>query len=99
LADFGDKLSEDLLQRIESALRGTREAHHKHDAPLAAERSEKLQAVLQEAGKALYSEATHTREGGPRPQPDVSPPGGEARPSGSGPRGRVVDAEYTDTKK
>jgi molecular chaperone DnaK len=99
LADFSDRLSEDLRKRIERDLRETREAYQKRDASLASERSEKLQTVLQEAGKALYSQTTRTPEGGLQPQPDVSTPGGEARPSGSGPRGRVVDAEYTDSKK
>src|SRR5450830_183991 len=39
-----------------------------------------------------------TRWEDPTPQPDVSVAGGEARPSGAGPRGKVVDAEYRENK-
>ena len=39
-----------------------------------------------------------TRWEDPTPQPDVGAAGGEARPSGAGPRGKVVDAEYRENK-
>ena len=39
-----------------------------------------------------------TRWEGPQPPPNVSEPTGEARASGSGPRGKVVDAEYKENK-
>jgi molecular chaperone DnaK len=93
LADFGAKLSADQKSKIESALREIREALAKRDAALATERSEALKRILQEAGAALYSEAS---QAGPEAQPNVSSPSGEARPTGSGPRGRVVDAEYKE---
>jgi molecular chaperone DnaK len=86
LADFGDKLSEDLRKRCEAALRETREA--------LAKRADALKRVLQEAGAGLYAQAAPPR---PQPRPDVSAGTGEPRPSGAGPRGRVVDAEYRDT--
>ena len=35
---------------------------------------------------------------GPQPQPDVRAASGDARPSGAGPRGRVIDAEYRESK-
>jgi len=95
LADYGAKIAEDLRKRIESALRETKEAVKKRDAALATERAEKLKTMLQEVGKKLYEEAAPK---GPRPPPDVSAAGGEARPSGSGPRGRVVEAEFKETK-
>ncbi len=96
LADFGDKLAGDLRTRIESALRETRAALAKRDAALASEKAEALKQVLQEVGKELYAQ---TGQAGPQPRPDVGVATGEARPSGSGPRGRVVDAEYTEGKK
>ena len=96
LADFGDKLAAELRGRIETALRETRTALAKRDVAAATEKAEALRQVLQEVGKELYAQASQT---GPRPQPDVSAAGGEARPSGSGPRGRVVDAEYKEAKK
>jgi molecular chaperone DnaK len=65
----------------------------KKDPDMAAEKAEALKSVMQEAGKAIYAEAP---EAEPHPQPDVEAPGGEARPTGAGPGGRVVDAEYRE---
>ena len=53
-----------------------------------------MKAVLQEAGQALYAQAPQP---GPQPRPDIGAPTGEARPTGSGPGARVVDAEYRET--
>jgi molecular chaperone DnaK len=54
-----------------------------------------LKAMLQEVGKTLYTQAP---EGAPHPQPEVGPETGEARAAGSGPGGRVVDAEYKEAQ-
>ena len=93
LADYGDKIAQDRRQEIEDILRETREALGKREATLATMKAEALKAVLQEAGKTLYAKAP---EGAPQPRPDVGPEGGEARPTGAGPGGRVVDAEYEE---
>jgi molecular chaperone DnaK len=95
LADFGDRMSADVRGRIEAGLKETREAHARRDAALAEQRAESLRKVLQEAGAALYAQATKTE---PEPRPNVSSPG-EPRPSGEGPRGRVVDAEFKETPR
>ncbi|MEW5704358.1 MAG: molecular chaperone DnaK [Pseudomonadota bacterium] len=94
LADFGPQLSDDLRRRVETALREGREALAKRDAELASQKAEALKTVLQEAGQVLYAQAP---QAGPQPRPDVSGPTGEARPTGPGPGGRVVDAEYKET--
>jgi molecular chaperone DnaK len=91
LADFGDKLSAEQKSKIEAAAREIREAISKRDAALATERSEALKRLLQEAGAALYSEASQAQ-----PRPEAGAPSGEARPTGPGPRGRVVEAEYKE---
>jgi molecular chaperone DnaK len=91
LADFGEKLTAELRQRLESALRETREALSKRDVTLAAERAEALKRVLQEAGSTLYAQTTQAS-----PQPNGGATSGAARPSGPGPQGRVVDAEYKE---
>jgi molecular chaperone DnaK len=93
LADFGSKLPEDLRKRIETVIRETREALSKRDAMLASQKADVLKGVLQEAGQALYAQAPQP---GPQPRPDVGAPTGEARPTGSGPGGRIVDAEYRE---
>jgi molecular chaperone DnaK len=93
LADYAAKLPVDLRQRVEAALRETREALGERDAALASQKADALKVVLQQAGQALYAQAPQP---GPQPRPDVGAPTGEARPTGSGPSGRVVDAEYRD---
>jgi molecular chaperone DnaK len=94
LTDFGEKLSADQKTKIESALRELKEALSKRDAALATERAEALKRLLQEAGATLYSGGSQV---GPEPQAEAGRASGEARPTGSGPRGRVVDAEYKET--
>ena len=101
LADFANKLTDEVKKKIEDALRSTREALAKKDAALAAERAENLKKALKEGGTIIYAQtpgAYKTREG-PQPPPDVGAAGGAARPTGAGPHGRVVDAEYQETSK
>ncbi|MBI3849062.1 MAG: molecular chaperone DnaK [Verrucomicrobia bacterium] len=96
LADHSDKIADDLKKRIDTAVSETKEAIKKKDAALATERADKLKDALQEVGKKLYAEAAartpHARAG-------VQEPTGEPRPSGSGSRGKVVDAEFRETKQ
>jgi molecular chaperone DnaK len=94
LVEFSDKLTEELRKRLQDALRETREAVQKRDPAAATERAQKLEKILKEAGVVIYSQtpaAAGTVYGETRVPKGES---GEARPSGSGPRGRVVDAEY-----
>jgi len=97
LAEFADKLTDEMKGQIEQGLRETREALSKKDAELARQRSEALSRVLKEAGVVIYSQ-TPGASGGYK---EVKTDGGaasEARPSGSGPRGRVVDADYEESR-
>jgi molecular chaperone DnaK len=102
LADFGDKLTDELKGRIEAALREVKDALTKRDATLATQRAEALQKVLKEAGAVIYSQTpgagVYAQTPYPGAQTDTDTAGGEAMPSGSGPRGRVVDAEYKDSR-
>jgi molecular chaperone DnaK len=102
LADFGDKLTAELKGRIEAALREVKEALTRRDAQLATERAEALQKVLKEAGAVIYSQTPNAGVYAQTPYPESKTEegaaAGEARPSGSGPRGRVVDAEYKETR-
>lgn len=95
LAEFGDKLSKKLREKIESLLRETREAVTKRDAPLATERAQTLKRELQVAGGTIYAQTGGAKR---QPRPDVGAATGKPRASGSGPRGRVVDAEYKETE-
>jgi molecular chaperone DnaK len=99
LAEFGDKLTSEMKQRIESGLRDTRDALNKKDADSAAQRAESLGKVLKEAGVVIYSQTPQAA--GPYketrgPESEATP--GEPRPTGSGPRGKVVDAEYRESR-
>ncbi len=94
LADFGDKIGADLKKRIEDAAAEVRDAVKQGDPGKATEKSEALKAILQEVGSEVYGGA---QTAAPHPKPDVGEPGGAARPSGAGPGGRVVDAEYEET--
>jgi molecular chaperone DnaK len=94
LAEHGEKLEAALRARIDAALREAREACQRRDAKLAREKGEALKAALQEVGRTLYARAAAET---PRPRPEPSA-GGEARPSGAGPGGRVVDAEYREER-
>lgn len=102
LADFGDKLTAELKGRIEAALREAKEALVKRDARLATERAEALQKVLKEAGAVIYAQqpgaGVYAQTPYPGEKTEEGAAAGEARPSGSGPRGRVVDAEYKETR-
>lgn len=100
LADFSDKLTDEMKNKLESNLRETREALTKHDAELATKCAEELEKVIREAGATIYSaspEAPSTGPYAPHAAPDMGDAGGEAKPTGSGPRGKVVDADYTET--
>lgn len=104
LADFADKLTDELKGKIQTAMRETREAFGRKDAAAASEKAETLKKLLKEAGAVIYSQTqaqsagpyAETRMPGDNPPPDEST--GEARPSGSGPRGKVVDAEYKEER-
>lgn len=103
LADYGSKLANDLKERTEARLRETKDALLKRDAVQATLHAENLKKILKEVGATLYSQSgqapkggpySETRWPGPMPQPSVSEAATQASPSGSGPRGKVMDAEY-----
>ena len=55
LADFGDKLTAEMQQRIEQGMRETREALAQKDPDLAKQRADALAEVLKEAGTISYN--------------------------------------------
>jgi molecular chaperone DnaK len=100
LADFAEKLTAEMKGNIENALRETRQALSRRDARQAAEHAETLRKLIKEAGVVIYSQsgAGGVYQERPYAGPEVGPETGEPRPSGSGPRGRVVDAEYKESR-
>jgi len=95
LADFSDKLTDEMKDQIEKGLRETHEALEKKDANLAKERAEALGKILKEAGVSIYAQAPGVEDVYKEHKYEEEPSG--ARPSGSGSRGRVVDADYEET--
>jgi molecular chaperone DnaK len=98
LAEFSDRLTAEVKKQIEDALRDTREALAKKDSDLVAQRAGKLKKALEQGGTIIYSQTPGAYQSRPGPQPTPQTgTSGEARPSGEGPHGRVVDAEYKET--
>jgi molecular chaperone DnaK len=95
VADFGDKLTDELKARIEALRREVRDAIGRKDAVRARDKSEQLGKALKEAGAVIYAQRP---DAGVFRETVVPPASGEARPSGSGPRGRVVDADYRESR-
>ncbi len=98
LVDFADKLTDEMKGRVETALKETKAALAQKDVTLATERAKELEKNLKEAGTAIYAQTP----GAHKVYKETRAPGmGDAdsgpRPSGSGPRGRVVDADYKET--
>jgi molecular chaperone DnaK len=100
LAEYSDKLTDDMRNRMRDAMQRTHEAVEKKDAEQAEEQAKQLEKIVREAGAALYSQSEAAPKSGPyapHPYPDTSAAGGEAKPSGAGKRGRVVDADYEES--
>jgi molecular chaperone DnaK len=97
LAEHSDRFTQEMRERLQAAMHSTREALQQQDADLAAQRSVELNKVLREAGTVLYSQSPGAPKTGPYAHVDTSGAGGEAKPSGSGKRGRVVDADYEES--
>jgi molecular chaperone DnaK len=100
LADFAGKITDELRVKIQAAMQETKQAFARKDAQAATEKAETLKKLLKEAGVVIYAQTPgegpykEVKYPGATPPPGESP--GEARPSGSGPRGKVVDAEYKE---
>ncbi|HUW36868.1 MAG TPA: molecular chaperone DnaK [Rhodocyclaceae bacterium] len=84
LADFGDKLTAEMRGSIDTAQRETREACTRRDARLAAERSGQLRKLLKDAGAVIYAQSGSGGVYQERPGPE--------------PGGRVVDAQYKESR-
>lgn len=96
LADFSEKLAGDMKENIEQGLRDTRAALSMKDAELAKQRADDLAKLLKEAGVVIYAQTPGTEGPYKEVRTGQEQPSGQPRPSGSGPRGRVVDADYEE---
>jgi molecular chaperone DnaK len=100
LTEHADKIPGELRGRIEAALREAKDAVGEKDAPHAEQHADALGKLLKEAGTVIYAQTpgagVYAETPAPGVPPDVGGQNREARPSGSGPRGRVVDAEYKE---
>ena len=56
LADFSDKLTDEMRNKLQTSMHETREAINKHDAILATDKAEKLTQLVKKAGVIVYSQ-------------------------------------------
>jgi molecular chaperone DnaK len=92
LADFSDKLTEDMRNNLQTAMHETHEAINKKDARLATEKAEKLTQLVKEAGVVVYSQQPGAGVYKERKVDDI--------PAGSGTGNsheNVVDADYEES--
>ena len=92
LADFSEKLTEDMRNNLQAAMHETREAINSKDATLATEKSEKLTQLVKEAGVVVYSQQPDAGVYKERKTADI--------PAGAGTDSaheNVVDADYEES--
>ncbi|MDX1810708.1 MAG: molecular chaperone DnaK [Gammaproteobacteria bacterium] len=90
LADFSDKLSSEIQDKIKDAMRATRDAIEKKDLTLMQENTEKLSKLMQEAGTAIYAQTSAS-------QATTTPGGEQTAQAQSQDDAKVVDADYSET--
>jgi molecular chaperone DnaK len=93
LAEFSDKLTDEIRERLQKSMHETREAIEQHDARLAAERAGTLTEVLKEAGVVVYSQTPGAE--GVYKETKVNPPPGNSS-GATQQHERVVDADYEE---
>lgn len=95
LADFSDKLTEELRNKIQQGMHETRDAITKHDAELATEKAAALTAVLKEAGVVIYSQQP---DAGIYSERKVDAGADSSRSTTNTSQEKVVDADYEENK-
>jgi len=92
LADFSDKLTEDMRNKLQTSMHETREAINKHDMKLASEKAEELTKIIKEAGVIVYSQQPGAGVYKERKVDDIP-----AEQSSTRTDDNVVDADYEET--
>lgn len=93
LADFSDKLTEDMRSKLQQGMHDTREAINQHNAQLAAEKAATLAAVIKEAGVVVYSQQPNA---GVYSERKVDSGAGSTQAGTNQPHDNVVDADYEE---
>lgn len=91
LADYGDKIDNELRSKIEAKLKETKEAVQNKDVDLSTERSTSLKEMMKEAGKSIYATSQEVGSG-----TSGASTSGQAT-SGDAPYERVVDADFRES--
>lgn len=95
LSEHGDKIPGDTQKQIHSTILEIKDPIQKNDPSRATEKSESLKQTLLELGKTIYSK---TSQASAAPSATTSAQSNEPAPGTVGPRGKVVDAEFQETK-
>jgi len=93
LNDNGDKLPEATKASVQSQIDATKSALEGGDVEAIKSTSNQLQAVMQEAGAALYQQQGPPSEGG---DPDAAPGGEPDQEQGEAPDEEVIEGEFSD---
>ncbi len=93
LADFSDKLTEDMRTKLQQGMHETREAINQHNAQLAAEKSAALTAIIKEAGVVVYSQQPNA---GVYSERKVDSGASSTQAGTNPPHDNVVDADYEE---
>ena len=92
LADFSDKLTEDMRSKLQTSMHETHEAINKRDVKLAAEKAEELTKIIKEAGVIVYSQQPDAGVYKERKVDDIP-----TAQDSSNTHENVVDADYEES--
>ena len=92
LADFSDKLTDDMRNNLQAAMHETREAINNKDVRLATEKAEKLTQLVKEAGVVVYSQQPGAGVYKERKTADIPTDAGTTSTHEN-----VVDADYEES--
>ncbi len=92
LADFSEKLTDEMRNKLQTKMHETRDAINKHDVRLATEKAEELNKVVKEAGVMVYSQQPDAGVYKERKVDDI-PTGSHSASSHE----NVVDADYEES--
>lgn len=100
LADYSEKITSEMRDGIQLEMRETREALSRRDATLAATHADNLRKKMKEAGSAIYAQSSSQpgTGGASSGTYQAGTAGGPESASGAQPQGKVVDAEFRESR-
>lgn len=94
LKDYGDKVSKDDKDKIETKLSDLKEALKGKDTERIKKASEELTQASYKLAEEIYKSASQKQQAGPQPKPEAEETKGESGAEGKGKKDDIIDAEY-----